>query len=488
MNEELFRELEEAEYMPFDIETLSKDELIDKMVFDYLLTIDDKFKREKVILKLEERAKKEKCLSSFKTLLKEYIKKESIVTEKLKHNDVAKKLLKENSIVLYQDTLYIYVNGVYTDDTRVFERKIIDIIPDANSFFRKEVCKNLVLEAKTAMIDKESGILNFKNGLYSIEDKKLYPHTPSFFSINQINTNFNENAKTVQAVDTFLDKISTNKPKRRQSILEMIGYCMTPSVKLQKAFVLYGETARNGKSTLANLITELIGRGNTSNISFKEINTNRFAASKIKGKLLNIGSEMNDDYIGDVSILKMLITGDYLEVEEKFKAKETLSPYAKFIFNANVLPHVADKTNGFYRRLQIIPLETSFTEEDSKKFNFKELISEKALEYLAKISVEAYLSMGEYFSNEEESAKEVNKYKRASNSVLSFATNKEAIYSLCSKIKTHKAVDVYEKYKDYCQENQFKSVGRSKFYEEIEKSKILRVGERNHQKTYTFLI
>ncbi len=99
---------------------------------------------------------------------------------------------------------------------------------------------------------------------------------PNFFSMNQVDVNYIANPQKIIAVDDFLDKISSYKKERKNAILEMIGYSMTTSVKLQKAFILYGETARNGKSTLSNVIQALIGKDNVSNISLKDMARNAF--------------------------------------------------------------------------------------------------------------------------------------------------------------------------------------------------------------------
>lgn len=480
---------ESLEVIKLDIENLSKEEIIDKSTFKQIFAREDEIEREEMIIKIEERAEELGCLSNFKRLLKIYTKNNKVKKEeKLKHNEVADILLEENSIAIYNNNLYIYIDGVYRDDRKYIERKIIEINPEADSRFRDEVYKYLFLKKDIHVtLDKESGIVNFKNGLFNIKEKKLYKHTHEFFSINQININYNENAKKIQAVEDFFDKISTNKKERKQTILEMIGYSMTTSVKLQKAFILYGETARNGKSTLSNIVTALLGQTNVANVSFKDMNKHRFATSGIKGKLLNIGSEMTEDYLEDVSIIKMFITGDYLEVEEKHKAKESISPYAKFIFNANTLPRVADKTNGFYRRLQIIPLETSFSDEDARKFNINDILTEEALEYLAKISLEAYSLINGQFSNHEESDKEVDKYRIASNSVLAFINDKEYTSALKNDVNGPPlAKKVYEKYEEYCAENKWRPIGRNNFYKEIEKSDAIQVKEWNHQKIYIF--
>lgn len=480
-----------AKEPPFEIEKLTKDKIINKEIFEYIFSITDPASREKIIMELEEKADSFKVLPNFKKVLKQYEKSYSNNknnTTKQTHNEIANILMKNNDIYTFENDICVYESGVYKKDEKSISRKVIELVPDATIHFRNEVYQYLLLTAKEKEIDRESGIINFKNGLYSIKNKKLYKHTPKFFSINQINTNLNLQAQKVQAIDDVLDRLSSNIAERKQTILEMIGYSMTTSIKLQKAFILYGPTARNGKSTLINIITELIGNENVGTVPFKEMNKNKFAASGIKGKILNIGDEMSNEYIEDVRTFKNFITGDEIEIEEKFKPRQKIKPYAKFIFNANELPKVADKTDGFYRRLQIIPLETSFTNRDANKFNFSELITKEALEYLAKISLEAYLNMGEDFANNKESKKEVDKYKINTNSVLTFINDEDYMYSkINTTSKVRNASEVYAWYKMYCKENQYIPVAMKKFYKEIESSGLIEyIGNHNHQKTYTF--
>lgn len=486
-------EIEEFNKPYKDVQNLDKKHICQKEIFEYIFCFEDPAQREEIIMELEERAKEVDAIPNFRRMYKQYEKMFLKNTKnnslaKQSHNEVADILLENNSIVLFENDLFIYKNGVYSKDERKIERKIIEIIPDATSHFREEVYKILKLKLESKEIfDREKRIINFKNGLFSIEERKVYEHTPKFFSINQINTDLNFNAPKVQAVEEVLDKLSSGNEKRKQTILEMIGYSMTTSVSLQKAFILYGNTAQNGKSTLINIITELIGNENVGTVPFRELSKNKFAGAGIRGKLLNVGSEMTDEFIEDVSNFKMYITGDEVEVEEKFKPRQKIKPYAKFIFSANELPTVADKTDGFYRRLQIIPLEYSFTNKDRKTFDFNKLITKEALEYLAKISIEAYLNMNENFSNYEESEDEVNKYRTTGSSVLSFINDEEYIASIVkSETRNRFAKEIYALYKNYCIENQYRPIGRNKFYKEFEKSKLVVTGEYQHQKIYTF--
>ena len=232
---------------------------------------------------------------------------------------------------LFENDICIYEEGVYKKNEKDISKKILELVPDSTIHFRNEVYQYLLLKTAEKQFDRENGIINFKNGLFSIKEHKMYEHSPQYFSTNQINTSLNLQTQKVQAIDEVLDKLSCGIYERKQTILEMIGYCMTTSVKLQKAFILYGNKARNGKSTLIDIIVHLLGDDNVGTTSFKDMNQNKFAGGGIKNKLLNSGSEMTDEYIIDVEKFKLFITGDYLEIEEKFKPRQKIRPYAKFI-------------------------------------------------------------------------------------------------------------------------------------------------------------
>lgn len=479
------------------IEKLTDETIFNDEIYYWLIAIRSAGERQKQKRKLIEKANElgvkkdfcdflKQCEKDLKKEEKQQNKKNMLI--KQSHNEIGDILLKNNNMYIFENDICIYENGVYKKNEKDISKKVLELVPDSTIHFRNEVYQYLLLKTEEKEFDRENGIINFKNGLFFIKERKMYKHTPKYFSTNQINTNLNLNAPKVQAIDDVLNKLSCGIYERKQTILEMIGYSMTTSVKLQKAFILYGNKARNGKSTLIDIIVHLLGDDNVGTVSFKDMNQNKFAGSGIKNKLLNSGSEMTDEYIEDVEIFKKYVTGDYLEIEEKFKPRQKIRPYAKFIFSANELPRVADKTDGFYRRLQIIPLEYSFTDKDRKNFDFNKLISKEALEYLAKISLEAYLNMSDDFSNYKESKVEVNKYKINTNSVLTFINDEDYMYSkINATSKVRNASDVYAWYKIYCKENQYMPFTMKKFYKEIENSGLIEyVGNYNHQKTYTF--
>lgn len=408
-------------------------------------------------------------------------------SDKPSHDIIARRLLQENEIRVFEDTLYIYENGVYRRNEKSINRKIIEIYPKATTRMQKEVKSYLLTMAPEVQLKYEN-LINFKNGLYDLNNNALMPHSPYYFTINQINANINWDPVRIGAVDRFLDKISCENIGRKKAILQMIGYSMTSSVEMQKAFVLYGKTAGNGKSTLLEIIERLIGSENVSHVTLQDFVSNRFSVSEIKGKLVNMVSEMTKEFLKDSSVFKQIVTGDTTTVEEKFKDRHTIKPYAKHIFTANELPKVADTSNGYFRRLFIIPFEAVFTDLEKINFNFKELITEQALDYLAAIALQEYIiARREHaFINEEESKNIIETYKMDSNTVIAYLYDKDRMRCLLRSGRVRKRNEVFADYINYCKDSGYIHKGRNKFYEEVEATGLVQKGVYNGYDTYIF--
>ena len=408
-------------------------------------------------------------------------------SDKPSHDIIARRLLQENEIRVFEDTLYIYENGVYRRNEKSINRKIIEIYPKATTRMQKEVKSYLLTMAPEVQLKYEN-LINFKNGLYDLNNNTLMPHSPYYFTINQINANINWDPVRIGAVDRFLDKISCGNIGRKKAILQMIGYSMTSSVEMQKAFVLYGKTAGNGKSTLLEIIERLIGSENVSHVTLQDFVSNRFSVSEIKGKLVNMVSEMTKEFLKDSSVFKQIVTGDTTTVEEKFKDRHTIKPYAKHIFTANELPKVADTSNGYFRRLFIIPFEAVFTDLEKINFNFKELITEQALDYLAAIALQEYIiARREHaFINEEESKNIIETYKMDSNTVIAYLYDKDRMRCLLRSGRVRKRNEVFADYINYCKDSGYIHKGRNKFYEEVEATGLVQKGVYNGYDTYIF--
>lgn len=181
-SDELIEQLTEAGFTPFGkIEELNAETVLKENIFEHLFSIDNPIRREQLLAKIEKRAKELDVKNNFKRIYKHYQELNNKNKQVRTHNEIAEELLKNNNIVVYENSLYIYINGVYINDENYIYTKIIDICKEANTSLRKEVYNYLMLIAPKAEISKNTNIVNFKNALFDLNTKQILPHLPEFF-------------------------------------------------------------------------------------------------------------------------------------------------------------------------------------------------------------------------------------------------------------------------------------------------------------------
>ena len=162
-----------------------------------------------------------------------------------------------------------------------------------------------------------------------------------------------------------------------------------------------------------------------------------------------------------------MVTGeDYLMAEKKNKNPFKFKPFARLVFSCNELPRIyVDRTEGFYRRLIIVPFSRQIEKskiDKALKYKFqreKEGILNWALEGLKRL----YENNFEFSENELTDGVK-KEYKRENNNVISFVEECCEIDSLfsCSRI------EIYEAYKEFCVEAGLKALSQIKFNKELE--------------------
>ena len=105
------------------------------------------------------------------------------------------------------------------------------------------------------------------------------------------------------------------------------------------------------------------GADNVSHVPLEELES-QFRLVQMAGKLANMAADMN--YVGRVAEgrLKELVSGDAIQVNRKHREPITMVPTAKLVFSCNHLPQFADRSDGIWRRLIVIPFLRQFGDDD----------------------------------------------------------------------------------------------------------------------------
>lgn len=380
---------------------------------------------------------------------------------------LAKHLSETRDVYYGGESFLIYENGVYNiSGEKEAGRIIMDyMLPNYCTMASIRDCRDqwdILVSMDFDVFNRNPYLVNVRNGLLDIRNMSFKEHTPSYLSTVQLNVEYNPQAHCPQ-FEKFLNEVLDCR--LIPLVQEILGYLLTTNTSAQKSFVLLGP-ARTGKSTLLWVVEYLLlGKKNVSNIPWQEIG-DKFKTAELLGKLANVFSDLPSKSIDDTGIFKVVTGEDYLMAEKKNKNPFKFRPFARLVFSCNELPkNYVDRTEGFYRRLIIVPFNRQIEKnkiDKALKYKFqreKEGILNWALEGLKRL----YENNFEFSENEltDEVKKE---YKRENNNVISFVEECCEIDSLfsCSRI------EIYESYKEFCGEAGLKALSQIKFNKELE--------------------
>lgn len=379
----------------------------------------------------------------------------------LQHDKFAKFLKSECLIIKINGILHIYKDGVYIPSMIEIEKAMIKYIPILTKAKRGEIMAYLDLIAEEKKLS-DSNLLVFNNGLFDIEKHELLEFDVNYIAKNKIAVDYNPAAYS-EVMDKTLNKIACHDRELRLLIEEMIGYTLLRRNQLGKCFILTGQGS-NGKSTLLDVIKELIGQDNISSVGLNELNQ-RFKTAELYGKLVNIGDDISNNYIEDNSTFKKLVTGETVNVERKGKDPFDFNNYSKLIFSANELPRINDTSNGLMRRLVIVPFNAKFSskDEDFDPFIIDKLKSPEALQYLLNIAIEGLKRILNTRKLTEVQAVEgeIKEYEKINNPVVAYMEE--------FKIENEPVNDVYLAYATWCIDSGLKKLSKIQFGRELKK-------------------
>jgi putative DNA primase/helicase len=379
------------------------------------------------------------------------------------------------------ETFYKYEQGLYRilkdDDVKMrVEQFLKYYIP--KELINNGRLNNLVERIKiqpnlryTGVMNAEMYKVNLRNGIFDLNTRTLSPHTKNLKSTIQLPFAYDPNA-TCSVFDNFLNDIFDGNKETIDYILKYICYLLLPTYAFQKVLVWIG-SGRNGKGTLANIITNLLGPDNVSNQSIHDLADNQFSAIHLRGKLVNFSSELKTKDI-ELDMIKQLSGGDWISARELYKNAVKFQNIARLIIQANELPRFSEVGNAVTERFEFINFPKQFNGN-----NADTRLSDKLNLELSGIFNRVIGKMNDIIDSDGriyfEAPADITTYK---NTVLSQLNNVvEFVRECCvtdSKAETS-LQSIFRGYTDWCGENNYRAVGKRTFRSTLEQTLHLKV-------------
>lgn len=422
---------------------LNKDDIraIIKLINNYCFTEKLSDRELKVILRDEAFPS---IQAAFTTTEKDYTGK---TKTKVLYEGIADYVIAEQDICKIDEELYRYKDGMYSLlDSEGFDSCVMNTIKGTNINFRRELKPHIRERAELKELTSYNYIC-FKNGIYDIMNDVIIPHSKDYVFVNQIPHDYIPGAEPVELINTFLNNLSCKDKDVAQLLIEMIGYCFYRRNKLTKFFIIVGE-GENGKSTFLDYVKYILGEFNTSEQTLQELCTDKFGTWMLKDKLINVGDDIDKEFVEKTGVIKKLVDGNTFMAQRKGKDQFKLTYTGKLMFSCNEIPRFKDDTYGWERRKVIVPFYADFKNDKSLKIPFIEekLKSTECVEYIISLAVQSLRKIiNDGFIEPQVVKERTEQNRRDNNPILQFVEERD--------IDRVNKKELYLAYQVWCKEN-----------------------------------
>ena len=328
----------------------------------------------------------------------------------------------EDTSIIYS---YNFSEGIYTGQEAYINRAIAKLEFRFDPRKYTQVYKFLKTQLPFLPRLESKNLIAVNNGVFNNKGKQLEIFNADYFITSKLATRYNKNAinnylairDTYFDVDKWFQSIANGDEELVKLLWEIVNEAINPNHTREKMAILYGE-GNNGKGTFQAMLTNLIGIENISTLTPHDF-SGEFKLEMLQGKVCNIGDDISNKYLDDVSNLMSIITGDPVAVNRKGKSVITARFKLLNIFSANKLPKIRNKSQGAYRRLLIIPFNADFNGQVQDRRIKEEYLKNKIiLEY---ILYKALHLDFEKFSTTKATDEMLEEYKEDNDYLYSFA-------------------------------------------------------------------
>jgi putative DNA primase/helicase len=329
--------------------------------------------------------------------------------------------------------------------------------------FKDKLFKQFLSDAHLPPPPSEANkiLINLQNGTFEFTPAgwKLRNFDANDFLTYQLPFAYDAHAKS-PLFDNYLLQVLPDA-ESRTILQEFAGYIFT-NLNLEKCLLLIGN-GQNGKSVFFNTISALVGKENLLTYSLG-LFAHEYNRAKLTNVLLNYSSEKGTELNPDT--FKALVSGEPLQAREPYGKSFTLRNKVRFMINANGLPKETEQTEAYFRRFLIVLFDVKIR-DDEKDIHLADKIIEKEL-----AGVFNWLLVGlnrivanDKFSECKKANGALSEFKRQSDSVALFI---DEFHYCPSKTDKEALTDLYNKYKDFCREDNYKPCGKNKFSTRLE--------------------
>ena len=227
----------------------------------------------------------------------------------------------------------------------------------------------LLIEYHT--LNADPWLFNVQNGTLDLHTGRLHPHNPADL-ITFLSPVTYRAAARCPTWERFLLEVFAGDAEMVAFIQRSVGWSLTGVVKERALFFLYGDTGRNGKTTLVEVLMKLFGVCGESSYGYgRKVGADTFMKSKnhednqrkaatLAGPRFICTSEVDEEHRLNEQLIKDITGGDTIEGRRLYQEAFTFKPQFKPWMYGNHKPEIRGTDDAIWSRVRLVPFEVSF--------------------------------------------------------------------------------------------------------------------------------
>lgn len=227
-------------------------------------------------------------------------------------------------------------------------------------------------EAKTAVpasVLSKQNLLNLANGSLNLDTFTLQPHQRDDMLTHCLPYAFDAAAACPTwrrfISDVLVDEKLQPDAELAALVQEAVGYSLTIETNREAFFFLSG-TGGNGKSTLLTTVAALLGSELSMTLDLAALAQYGadYRLAKIGGRRIIFSTEAKPEAKIADDVFRRIASGETIDARPIGKEPIQITPVAKLWWAQNAQPNVHDTSDGFWRRLKLLPFRRQFAEHE----------------------------------------------------------------------------------------------------------------------------
>lgn len=379
---------------------------------------------------------------------------------------------------------------LYSSDANIFDKdhekasaQKEQLIKFYSKYSKKSNRDALISDAITEIaiseddFDKKANLLNVRNGTINLNTFELDVHRPDDLLTNYADVEYIPGC-TSKLWSSFISEIFPHDKALQSYVQKILGYAITGEPTLERMFVFYGSSTRNGKSTLLNAISEVLGTyskntpADTLQLKVRDSSKPSEDLARLsKCRFLTV-SEPDKSMIFDIPLIKTLTGGDD-KVTARRLNESSFEYIPKFviIMNTNFLPRMLDTSLLDSNRVDVIPFKRHFKvaerdielKQKLRAENEKSAILSWLIEGLKQYKQDGLIPVLTVQTATREYANQSDKLQMFLDECLEYTDEKPSLT----------AGECYTMFKDWCAASGYSPEGKQRFMDMLRHKNIL---------------